>query len=168
MKTLFLTFFLSFSMLIGLAQEKTKQQIKEEKKLTKQKEVEALVDSKVFEFQATMAYPQGSRSIDMTTNSNFLRFEKDSIHSEMPYFGRAYSGAGYGGSGGLDFKGPIQNYSIEKDKKSYNIKAEVKDKTDLYSILLTVFFEGNASLTINTSNRSMISYRGSINKFVKK
>ncbi|MBW4362529.1 DUF4251 domain-containing protein [Flavobacterium taihuense] len=168
MKTIILTFFLSFSMLIGFAQEKTKQQLKEEKKLAKQKEVEALVDSKEFEFQATMAYPQGTRSIDMTTNSNFLRFEKDTIHSEMPYFGRAYSGVGYGGSGGLDFKGPIQNYSIAKDKKSYIIKAEVKDKTDLYSIVLTVFFEGNASLTINTSNRSMISYRGSIDKFVKK
>ena len=44
MKTLVLSFFLSFSMLIGFAQEKTKQQIKEEKKLAKQKEVEALVE----------------------------------------------------------------------------------------------------------------------------
>jgi hypothetical protein len=164
MKTVILTFFLSFSMLIGFAQEKTKQQLKEEKKLAKQKEVEALVNSKEFEFVAVMAYPQGTRSIDMISNPNYLRFKKDSIYSEMPYFGRAYAGAGYGGSGGLDFKGPIQDYSITKDKKEYTIKGKVKDNTDYYNVILTVYFEGNASLNINTSNRSPINYRGSIDK----
>ncbi|HEU4790349.1 MAG TPA: DUF4251 domain-containing protein, partial [Flavobacterium sp.] len=120
MKTVVLSFFLSFSMLIGFAQEKTKQQIKEEKKLAKQKEVEALIDSKEFEFTGVMAYPQGGRSIDLTTNPNYLRFKNDSIHSEMPYFGRAYAGVAYGGgSGGLDFKGPIEDYSVTKGKKNY-------------------------------------------------
>jgi hypothetical protein len=164
MKTLAITFFLSFTMLFGFAQEKTKKQLKEEQKAAKQKEVDALVDSKEFEFVSVMAYPQGYSSVDMLTNPNFLRFKKDTIHSEMPYFGQGYIGIGYGGSGGLDFKGAIQDYSIKKDKKNYTIKAKVKDNTDVYNITLIVFFEGNASLTINTSNRSPISYRGSIDK----
>jgi hypothetical protein len=168
MKTSILSFFLCFSMLIGFAQEKTKQQIKEEQKLIKQKEIAALVDSKEFEFVAVMAYPQGTRNIDMTTNPNFLRFKKDSIHSEMPYFGRAYGGVAYGGRGGLDFKGLIRDYSISKGKKNYIIKAEVKDTSDSYTIILTVFFEGNASLSINSSNRSSISYSGRIEKLEKK
>jgi hypothetical protein len=164
MKVVILTFFLSFSMLTGFAQEKTKQQIKEEKKLAKQKEVEALVDAQEFEFVAVTAYPQGTRSIDMISNPNYLRFKKDSIYSEMPFFGRAYAGVGYGGSGGLDFKGLIQDYSITKDKKEYTIKGKVKDNTDYFNVILTVYLEGNASLNINTSNRSPISYRGSIDK----
>jgi hypothetical protein len=168
MKTLILSFFLSFSMLIGFAQEKTKQQIKEEQKTAKQKGVDTLVESKEFEFVAVMAYPQGAKNIDMISNPNFLRFKKDSIHSEMPYFGRAYSGIAYGGRGGLDFKGPIRDYSISKGKKSYTIKAEVKDSSDSYSIILTVFFEGNASLSINSLNRSSISYSGKIDKLKKK
>jgi hypothetical protein len=169
MKTVVLSFFLSFSMLIGFAQEKTKQQIKEEKKLAKQKEVEALIDSKEYEFTGVMAYPQGGRSIDLTTNPNFLRFKKDSIHSEMPFFGRAYSGVAYGGgNGGLYFKGPIKDYSVTKGKKNYIIKAEVRDNSDNYSITLTVYFEGGASLTIGSNNRDSINYRGSIEKIKAK
>jgi hypothetical protein len=163
MKTLVITFFLSFTMLFGFAQEKTKKQLKEEQKIAKQKEVDALVDSKEFEFVSVMAYPQGSGSVDMLTNPNFLRFKKDTIQSEMPYFGQGYIGIGYG-SGGLDFKGAIQDYSIKKDEKKYTIKTKVKDNKDVYDITLIVFFGGNASLTINTSNRSTISYRGSIDK----
>lgn len=105
MKTLMTTLFLFFSILIGFAQEKTKQQIKEEQKLAQQKKIEALVESKEYEFVADRANPQGIRSIDMTTNDNFLRFKKDTIHSSMPFFGRGYSGIGYGSGGGLDFKG---------------------------------------------------------------
>jgi hypothetical protein len=168
MKTLVLSFFLSFSMLIGFAQEKAKQQIKEEQKLAKQKEVEAMVNSKEFEFVAVTAYPQGTRSIDMISNPNYLRFKKDSIYSEMPFFGRAYSGVGYGGGGGLDFKGLIQDYTVTKKKKEYIIKGKVKDNTDYYNVILTVYFEGNASLSINTSNRSPISYRGSIDEIKAK
>lgn len=168
MKTLVLSFFLSFSMLIGFGQEKTKQQIKEEQKLAKQKKVEALVDSKVFEFEGRMAYPQRGRNIDLTTNSNYLRFKNDSIHSEMPYFGRAYAGVAYGGGGGLSFKGPIKDYSIVKNKKNFTIKAKVRDNSDSYQITLTVFFDGGASLTINSNNRDSINYSGDIKEFEKK
>jgi hypothetical protein len=169
MKTSILSFILCFSMFIGFAQEKTKKQIKEEQNLEERKEIAALVESKEFKFVGRTAYPQGGRSIDLTTNSNFLKFEKDSIDSEMPYFGRAYSGVAYGGgNGGMHFKGKIENYSLTKDKKKYMIKAKISDKTDSYDLQLTVFFEGNASLAINTFNRSQISYSGRIEKLKEK
>jgi hypothetical protein len=168
MKTLVLSFFLSFSMLIGFGQEKTKQQIKEEQELAKQKKVEALINSKEFEFVGVMAYPQSGRSISLITNTNYLRFEKDTIHSEMPYFGRAYAGVGYGSNSGLSFKGLIKNFSITKNKKNFVVKAQVKDNSDNYSIILTVFFDAGASLTINSNNRDSINYRGEIAEFKKK
>jgi hypothetical protein len=159
---------MSFSMFFCFAQEKTKQQLKEEKKIAKQKQVQSLIDSKEYEFVAVTAYPQGTRSIDMVSNPNYLRIKNDSVFSEMPYFGRAYAGVGYGGSGGLDFKGPVQDFSITKNKKDYTIKAKVKDNSDSYTIILTVFFEGNASLTINSVHRNSINYRGSIDKIIIK
>jgi len=169
MKTVVLSFFLSFSMLIGFAQEKTKEQIKEEQKLAKQNAMEKLLNSKDYEFTGAMAYPQRGRSIDLTTNSNYLRVKNDSIDSEMPYFGRAYSGVGYGSSnGGLHFKGVMKDYSITKNKKDFTIRAEVKDNADNYRITLTVFFEGSASLNISSNNRDSINYRGSIEKQKKK
>ena len=165
MKTIILTTVVLFSVFCGFSQEKSKQQIKEEQNAIKEKRITDLVESKEYEFVAEMAYPQGTRSISMTTNSNFFRFEKDTIHSEMPFFGRAYSGVGYGaGDGGLNFKGVAKNYSIKKGKKNYTIKAEVKNNTDSYDIILTVYFGGSADLVINSSNRSPISYRGTIDK----
>ena len=85
----------------------------------------------------------------------------------MPYFGRAYSGVAYGG-GGLSFKGPIQKYSITKDEKKFTIKGEVRDNSDNYSIILTVFFDRGASLTISSNNRDSINYRGEIEELKKK
>ena len=167
MKTLVLSFFLSFSMLIGFGQEKTKQQIKEEQKLAKQKKVEALVESKEYEFEGDMAYPQGGRSISLTTNQNYLRFKNDSIYSEMPYFGRAYGGLPYGGGAGLSFKGLIKKYSLTKGKKNFVIKGEVKDNSDNFSIILNVYYDGGASLTISSNNRDSINYRGEIQELKK-
>jgi hypothetical protein len=165
MKTVFVVLFLSLNSVTSFAQEKTKDQLKEEQKAAKQKEIALLLESREFKFEANMAYPQGSRTVDLTTNPNFLKFEKDSINSEMPFFGTAYSGVGYNsGNGGLYFKGKEQKYSLVKDKKSYNIKCDVKDINDSYSIRLTVFFEGNASLVINSNKRSSITYRGKVYK----
>lgn len=165
MKTIVLSFFLSFSMLIGLAQEKTKQQIKEEQKLAKQKKVEDLLNSKDYEFIADWAYPQSGRSINLTTNPNFFRVKNDSIHSEMPFFGRAYSGVAYSNDGGgLNFKGVMKDYTMTKGKKNYIVKTEVRGTSDNYSILLTVYFDGGASLNINSNNRASISYRGEVAK----
>ena len=165
MKTLFVVVFLSLNIVTGFAQAKTKKQLKEEQKEAKQKEIALLVEPKEFKFEANMAYPQGSRSVDLTTNPNFLKFEKDSIKSEMPFFGTAYRGVGYdNGNGGLYFKGKSQKYSSVKDNKSYTIKCDVRNVNDSYSIVLTVFLAGNASLIINSNNRSSISYRGKIYK----
>jgi hypothetical protein len=57
---------------IGFAQEKTRKQIREEKKIEKQKQTAILVDSKDFVFVARNASPQGFRTIDLTTNPNYV------------------------------------------------------------------------------------------------
>lgn len=169
MKTIMLVFIISFSVMNGFAQEKTKKELKEERELAKQKEIEVLIDSKEFEFVANRANPQGTRSIDMTTNDNFLRLKKDTIHSEMPFFGRAFSGVGYGSnSGGLNFKGLAEGYSLKKGKKNYTIKASVKDNSDSYQIILNIYFAGGAYLSISSNNRSTIGYNGEIHKLIIK
>lgn len=168
MKTVVLSFILSFSMLMGLAQEKTKQQIKEEQKLAKQKKVEALIESKNYEFVGEWANPQGGRSINLTSNPNYFRIKNDSVYSEMPFFGRAYSGVAYSGNGGLDFKGVMKDYSLKKNKKNFLIKGEVRGESDNYSIVLTIYFDGGASLSINSNNRASINYRGDIDKIKTK
>ena len=151
----------------GFAQEKTKKQLKEEKKLEKQKQIEEMVNAKTFVFNARTALPQGYKSINISTSSYFMRFNPDMILSELPYYGRAYSGSGYGGESGIKFEAKPEEFKIEKGKKNYNISAVVKANNDTYRISLTLGFEGTGTLNVTSNNRSSISYHGEVAAPVK-
>lgn len=160
--------FLLFVATIGFAQEKTRKELREESKIEKVKQISILVASKEFVFVAQRAFPQGFRTIDLTTNPNFIEFNPDFIKSEMPFFGRGYSGIGYAGDTGLKFEGKPTEYSIVKTKKTFELKALVRGESDVFKILLSISYEGSATLTINSNNRSSISYYGEISKIKKK
>jgi hypothetical protein len=148
----------SFSMTSGFSQEKSRKEIKAERKLEQQKQTEAMMNAKEFVFIGKTAMPQGGRSVNLTTNSNYVKFHPDRIESDMPFYGRAYSG----GDTGMEFDGKPEEYTITKAKKNYQIEAVVKGEHDTYKILLSVGFEGSASLSIISNNRSSISYSGDI------
>ncbi len=153
---------LAFITISAFSQEKTKKQLKEEKKLEKQKQVETMVNARDFVFIARMANPMGMKSVNLTTNPNFVRFNPDMVESEMPYFGRAYNSVGYGGDAGLKFKGKPEIFEMKKGKKNYDIEVIVKGENDKYTIYISVGLEGNATLSVNSNNRSSISYSGEI------
>ena len=159
-------FILALSVLIttaGFSQEKTKKELKAERKIEKQKQVEALVNSKEFLFTARTAMPQGGRSINLTTNPGSVEFHPDMIKSDMPYFGRVTGSAAYGGSdGGMKFEGKPEGYTVTAKKKGYQVNAEVKGENDTYRLSLSVSSEGSSSLSITSNNRSVISYNGEI------
>ena len=159
--------FLSLIMAAGYSQEKSKKQLREERKIEKQNQTAALVDSKEFVFVGRTALPQGFRTMDLTTNPNYVQFRPNNIKSEMPFFGRAFSGVGYGSDVGLHFEGTPKEFSVEKGKKSYQIKVVVRGEKDTYTLLLSVFFEGSATLSISSNNRSTISYNGDITAIEK-
>jgi hypothetical protein len=159
--------FTAFSLTNTIAQDKSKKQLKEEQKLEKQKQIELLVNSKEFVFTTSRVMPQGGRNIDLTSDYS-AEFHPEVIKADLPFFGRAFSGVGYGGSdAGIKFEGKPTVYSIEKKKKNYIIKADVRGDRDSYSIILLVYFEGSATLSINSNNRSSISYDGDIKEFKK-
>lgn len=164
-----LIIFLSMTLTAGYAQEKSKKQLRQERKIEKEKEIKALIDAKEFVFIGNSAFPQGFRTIDLTTNPNFVEFKKDMIKSEMPFFGRGFAGVGYGSNnGGLDFEGTPKEYSVENTRKGYQIKAVVKGTNDEYRLFLSVASEGGAMLSISSNNRSPISYDGEIRPLEKK
>jgi len=164
MKTRFSIIVLILSVVItnGFSQEKTKKELKEEKKIEKQKQVEAMVNDTNFVFVARTALPTGMRSVNLTTNQNYVKYQPDLIDSYMPFFGKAYSGIGYGADTGLKFQGKPEEFKVEKTKKAFQIDAVVKGTTDNFKLSLSVGFEGSASLTITSNNRSTISYQGEI------
>jgi hypothetical protein len=152
----------SIIMTTGFSQEKTKKQLKEEQKLEKQKQVEAIVNAREFVFVGRIANPTGMRSVNLSSNPNYVKFSPDMIDSQMPFYGRAYSSVGYGGDSGLKFKGKPEVFTVEKGKKDFDIKVIVNGENDRYTLYLNVGFEGNASLSVNSNNRSTISFMGEI------
>jgi hypothetical protein len=153
---------LAFITISVFPQEKTRKQIKEEQKLEKQKQTEALLNSKDFVFKARMANPTGMKSVNLATNPNYVKFNADMIESEMPYYGKAYASAGYGSETGLKFKGKPEVFEMTKGKKNYDIKVTVKGENDKYKLYLSVGSEGSATLSVSSNNRSNISYTGEI------
>jgi len=162
-RVLFILALSAFITTAGFSQEKTKKELKAEKKIEKQKQVEALVNSKEFLFTARTAMPQGGRSINLTTNPGSVQFHPDMIKSDMPYFGRVTGTAAYGShDGGMKFEGKPEGYTVTAKKNGYQVNAEVKGENDTYRLSLSVSSEGSSSLSITSNNRSVISYNGEI------
>ena len=159
--------FTTLSQTNSVAQEKSKKELKEIQKLEKQKQIALLVESKEFVFKANRMTPQGGRTINLTPEY-IAEFHSELIKFDLPFIGRGYSGTGYGGSdGGIKFEEKPTVYSIEKKKKYYYINADVRGDRDSYTMILTVYFEGSANLSINSNNRSSIFYDWEIEEFAK-
>lgn len=161
-KLLILLVLLCFFDFSVFAQEKTKKELKAERELQKQKETEALIDSKNFVFEAQKASPQGGRTLNLDYNTYFLKFNTEKTTCDLPFFGRAFNVPYGGGDGGIKFEGIPEDIKIEKKKKSYTIKAIVKGKDDVYTLYFNIFFDGGATLSVNSNNRAAISYDGEV------
>jgi hypothetical protein len=150
-----------FIVTTAFPQEKSKKEIKDEQKLEKQMAVEAMVTAREFTFVGRMANPSGMRSVNLATNPNFMKFSPGMVESEMPYFGTSRTPV-YGGDAGLKFKGEPEEFTLERGKKNYEGMVIVKGEDDKYKIYLTIGFDGNATLSVSSNNRSNISYTGQI------
>jgi hypothetical protein len=95
-------FLMMFVLVSGFAQHISRKEQREKEKVERQHQVDSLINSREFVFIAIRALPQGGGSVDLTANSNFLKFNPEKIVSEMPFFGRAFS-IKYGG-GGIKFE----------------------------------------------------------------
>lgn len=150
------------------AQEKSPKLTKEQKKAEKEKQIEALMNSKEFVFTGNFAIPTGSRQVNLASNPNFMKFQPETIVSEMPFFGTAYSTTGYGTDSGVRFSAKPEKFEIKKVKKGWDVEAVVNDQADSYKIYLSVSSSGNAQLSVSSNRRSTISYSGDISAIENK
>jgi hypothetical protein len=144
--------------------QRDKKESRQEKRIEELREIKLLIDSSVYEFTARRAYPQGGRSIDLTTNVGFLRVIHDSASANLPFFGRAYNLAYDFSGGGIKFDGSMKDYRITEDAKKGKmiIQFQVSESTDNFNCTLEVYSSSNANLSVISQNRAFISYSGSI------
>lgn len=142
-------------------EQKTKKELKAEQEQKKQKEIEELIEAKNFVFEAQKVTPQGGRLIFLDDYSHFLKFNTDKTISDLPFFGRAYN-VGYNSDGGIKFEGKPENIKVSKKSKNINFQATVKGTNDSYDLFFRIFYNGTATLTVNSINRAPINYDGII------
>lgn len=126
-----------------------------------------LVETRNFEIQNEWAMPLGGNRINLIGNTNFIRFKGDSVDLFLPYFGVRHSGGDYGGDGGIEFEGIAEDLEINKNAEKNKIVIEFEGEDDNNENLdfhITLFSNGNTNTSVNSSQRTSISYQGTVEK----
>ncbi|MHA7057429.1 DUF4251 domain-containing protein [Aquimarina sp. M1] len=149
----------------------------------KSEALEALIATKKFSIESSWAYPLATASLTSLSNSgllqpgstvnsinlignpNHIKFYGDSIAMRLPYFGeQQLPGKLIRNEGGIVFRGIPDRYELIKDEKrqQHTIKFSAKNDQESYRVIITLFPNWNGSITINSSHRTSIRYRGTI------
>jgi hypothetical protein len=124
--------------------------------------VKSSVESKQFIFHAQTAMPTSGRSRQLTTEYD-LRIFQDSLVSNLPFYGKAYS-VPYGSSdGGFQFTSTKFEYTATPGKKrGWDITIKPKDVRDFREFSLSLSDDGYGTLQALSNNRQPMSFRGYI------
>lgn len=128
-------------------------------------QLEALLDSGQFEIQNDWAIPQRGGNINLSGNSNYIRFQGDSVELFLPYFGVRHFGGGYGNNGGIEYEGLVEDIQINREEKRITMEFSAANSSEDYKFYLTLYPNGNSNTTVNSSQRDNISYRGTIREW---
>jgi hypothetical protein len=124
--------------------------------------VEDLLQSKNFEFKANSVTPATGTPKNLVGSGYSVTFSVEEVISNLPFYGRAYSGMKLGRDQGLKFQGKPENFNI-KTEKGYQVNTTVNDG-EVYELALSVSKSGYATLTVTSNARGTISYQGEITK----
>lgn len=117
------------------------------------------LEAKNYRIDVDRALPVGMRDVTLTTIYS-VKVVGDSIFSDLPYYGRAYS-VPYGGGDGLRFNSPMTDYKqVDGRKGSTEITFKTRSKEDTHDFRITIYSDGTSNVTVNSINRQSISYRG--------
>jgi hypothetical protein len=139
------------------------QNAKQDKKAEYAVAVKKMVEAKRYAIKVESALPSGGRKIHLSPGY-MLTVTGDTLISDLPYYGRAYSPAG-AGEGGYNFTSTSFVYSVTDRKKGgWDIEIKVKDRQENPRFTITIFENGNASMMATAMSRENISYSGYVDQ----
>ena len=165
MKILILSVLMVFSGTFIYAQNygnKSKKQLKAEKKAQQIKKIRDIVASKNFIFKAESVNPVNSGTKKLTSDFG-IEVRNDSIFSYMPYYGNSYS-RDYTSfkNSPMGFMQPIESYRQIRRKSGYAIDIKVKIEHDVIDLTFHISKTGITSVSASSINRQNITYTGEI------
>jgi len=145
------------SMQITFAQESKQDKIEAQAAALK-----TLVESKNFVFVPQSVTPLTGRTRQLTSYYD-LMISKDTITSNLPYFGRAYTAPINPEDAGISFTSTdFEYYATPGKKGGWVIVIKFKNQTQAREMNLTIFDNGRADLVVSSNNRQSISFSGDI------
>jgi hypothetical protein len=132
----------------------------QQKKEKKAAAIKNIVEARNYVFKAQTALPASGSTRQLTSDFD-LRVSKDTIISDLPYFGRAYTAPLNPAEGPLRFTSTDFQYAATNKKKGgWDIIITPKDLQDPRQLTLSIFDNGSASVVVTSYNRQPISFNG--------
>jgi D-Tyr-tRNAtyr deacylase len=155
-------FFLLTGLLVFVGIVWSQNEDRQSKMAAKEAKVKKIVDSERFQMTMNQANPMGGRMISLTPEYT-LTLAKDSVISYLPYFGRAYS-APLNSEGGIKFTELIHDKKISFNAKkgNYTLSFKAQTKEDTYLFFITIWLNGNVTVSVTSNNRQPIDFSGEI------
>lgn len=129
-------------------------------KKDKKAQIKSIVEAQNYVFKAQSALPTAGATRQLTGDYD-LRISKDTILSDLPYFGRAYTAPLNPSEGPLRFTSTDFQYSVTVRKKGgWDVTITPKDVQDPRQLNMSIFDNGTASVVVSSYNRQPISFNG--------
>ncbi|MFD1629741.1 DUF4251 domain-containing protein [Pseudopedobacter beijingensis] len=128
-----------------------------------------MIKNQDYNFIAQTALPQSGSSVYLTSEYDF-KVTPTEIVSYLPFYGRAYTAPMNPNEGGIKFTSSNFKYTEKYNKKKgkWDITIVPNDYKEVSSVNISITESGYASLSVNSYQRSGISFSGYIAENKKK
>jgi len=128
----------------------------------KAKAVSEMINSKSYVFKAEYALPRSGASRNLTPDYD-LTVSPDTIISDLPFFGRAYTAPIDPTKGGFKFTSTDFEYTFsERRKGGWQVSIKPNDTRDVQQLTLDISENGYASLRVISNSREPMAFNGYI------
>jgi len=132
---------------------------KAEREAAVTRQVQEGLDTRHYTIAVDWMKPLGGMARHVSSNFE-LKVNGDELDCYLPYVGEAYR-LPYGGGKGLNFKGKIQDYTIDYPTSNRShIEFMVNNVEDVYRFRIDVFNNGKCIIDVLAQDRDAISFDG--------
>ena len=114
-----------------------------------------------FIFEVQTVNPLGGSARQITGDYS-LKFAKDRVEADLPYFGRVYSAPTNPAGGGIRLNTSDFRYEPKETRKGWEIVIRPDSQQDIQMMVLSVSQNGFGTLQVTSTNRQRISYYGRV------
>ncbi|MBA3649884.1 MAG: DUF4251 domain-containing protein [Chitinophagales bacterium] len=123
--------------------------------------LKSIIESQSFVFVARYVNPMSGGKRDLSSGYD-VSVSKDTIISNLPFFGRGYIASISPADVDFDFTSTKFTYALKPANNGWSISIKPKDQTYLRELYFRIFDNASASLNVTSIDRSAISYDGYI------